>query len=197
MKVIIFLILSYLLGAIPTGFILTNWIKKTDVRKHGSGNIGATNVARVLGIKYGIVIALMDILKGFLAVGLIQISFNNPTAYLPFLAGLLAILGHDYSIFLKFSGGKGVATTVGVILKLLPEVILVAGLVWFILVIVTKYVSLGSILGAISLPVFTYIFGKDIYPILFTSMAALLIIYSHRGNIKRLLKGKENKLNLS
>src|SRR6056297_3379441 len=115
MKVIIILIISYLLGSIPTGYVITNSIKGVDVRKFGSGNVGATNVTRVLGLKYGIFVAVMDILKGYVAVLVAQHLFSAMPAYIIFGAALMAIIGHDWSIFLRLSGGKGVVTTAGVI----------------------------------------------------------------------------------
>ena len=180
MKVFFFLFVSYLLGSIPFGYIFTKLIKKVDIRKFGSGNIGATNVARVMGFKYGGLIALMDILKGFIAVWLVYTFLPETQVFIPFLAGLLVILGHDFSLFLKFSGGKGVATTVGVILKLMPMVILFGVIIWILLIVLTRYVSLGSIIAAISLPFFFFILDKGYYALLFTFMAAILIIFNHR-----------------
>src|SRR6056297_4202309 len=111
MKIIMVFIISYLLGSIPTGYVITNWIKGIDVRKFGSGNVGATNVTRVMGLKYRAFVALMDILKGYISVLIAQNILQVTPNYIIFAAALLAIIGHDWSIFLKFSGGKGVATT--------------------------------------------------------------------------------------
>ena len=195
MKIFLIIIMSYLLGSIPFGYITTKLIKKEDVRNFGSGNIGATNVSRVLGAKYGVLVALLDIFKGFTAVWLAQLLLSSAMgSYIPLLAGLFAILGHDYTIFLNFSGGKGVATTLGVILKLFPLILISATLIWIIIVYIKRYVSLASILSASSIPILAFIFDKSNISILFTGFMALLIIFTHRSNIKRLLNGEENQI---
>ncbi len=192
MKIIMVFIISYLLGSIPTGYVITNWIKGIDVRKFGSGNVGATNVTRVMGLKYGAFVALMDILKGYISVLIAQNILQVTPNYIIFAAALLAIIGHDWSIFLKFSGGKGVATTAGVILRLLPYGFLVFAIIWLSIVIFTRYVSLASISGIISVPITTYYFYDSNYA-LFGLIVAIFIIYTHRENIKRLLEGRENR----
>ena len=195
MKIFLIIIMSYLLGSIPFGYITTKLIKKEDVRNFGSGNIGATNVSRVLGAKYGVLVALLDIFKGFTAVWLTQLLLSSAMgSYIPLLAGLFAILGHDYTIFLNFSGGKGVATTLGVILKLFPLILISATLIWIIIVYIKRYVSLASILSASSIPILAFIFDNSNISILFTGFMALLIIFTHRSNIKRLLNGEENQI---
>ena len=194
MKLFFLLLLCYLLGSIPCGYLITKFIKKEDIRQFGSGNIGATNVARIMGMKYGVLTALLDISKGFSAVCLIQLLLPETAVYIPFLAGLLSILGHDFSLFLKFSGGKGVATTIGVLLKLLPPVLAVGIVIWFLMVLLTRYVSLGSILGALSFPLSTYLIYQNYYFLIFTLIFALMIVITHRHNIKRLLQGNENQI---
>ena len=194
MQVFIAILISYLIGSIPSGFLLTKYVMRKDVRKYGSGNIGATNVARVMGIKSGILVAVFDILKGYLGVLVGQaILGSNLSAAILFVA-IAAIAGHDWSIFLGFSGGKGVATTFGVILRLYPLAFLIYALIWLLLVFTTRYVSLGSILGSMSLP-FTLYFssyaGKHVF---FAVLLSLFVMYTHRENIKRLLNGEENRM---
>ena len=195
MEIYLMMILSYLLGAIPFSYILTKKLENKDVRNYGSGNVGATNAARILGIKMGIIIVLLDMLKGFLAVWLtVLVLAPSSGSYLPLLAGLLAIIGHNYSVFLKFSGGKGVAVTIGIMLYLAPLLILFALVIWIILVSITRYVSLGSISAVLSLPIFALIFAYNNVQIIFFLLYAILIVFSHRSNLKRLLTGEENKL---
>ncbi len=196
MKIIIFLLLSYLMGAIPSGYLVTNWLKKIDLRKFGSGNVGATNVTRVIGIKYGLLVAGFDILKGFLPV-IIARYFLSPdvSICIIFLIGITAIVGHSWSVFLKFSGGKGVATTVGVILAVFPQGLIIFILIWIGLVLLTRYVSLASITATVSLPFAAYFFHRGQFYIFFCLLLAIFVITTHRSNIRRLLTGRENKMN--
>ncbi len=196
MKLILVLIFSYLLGAIPNGYIFGKIFAKKDIRKHGSGNVGATNVARVAGYKVGLIVALLDIAKGFLAV-LIAKSLLLPDNAMIFIfaAAILAIIGHNWSVFLSFNGGKGVATSVGILLNLFPISLLVFFLVWVIMIFSTKIVSIGSLLGAVSIPISIVVFySTESSYITFGILIALLIIFSHRSNIKRLINGNENKM---
>ncbi len=196
--IIIFLLFCYLLGSVPNAYLFTSWIKGIDVREIGSGNVGATNTARALGFKYGVIVALLDILKGLLAVLLARYLVLNISGinyeFLPYLAGLVAILGHDFSIFLKFSGGKGVATSIGVVLGISPLIFLILVTLWILLVFITKYVSLASIISSMFLPVFSYILLDKAYISIYLLLMAILIIIKHHENISRLLKGKENKI---
>lgn len=188
------LIVAYLIGSIPTGYILTSLIKGIDVRNIGSGNVGATNAARALGLKHGIIVALLDVFKGFLAVSIVFFFLTEPATYLPLLTGLLAILGHDHSVFLKFSGGKGVATTFGVLLRITPLALLIIVIIWFLLSTLTRYVSVASIISSLLMPLMAFIFIDSNLGLLFYSIFGLLIIIKHHENIKRLLAGDENKL---
>jgi glycerol-3-phosphate acyltransferase PlsY len=194
MRVIISIFLSYLIGSIPSGFLLTKYVMKTDVRKYGSGNIGATNVARVMGLKSGVLVAVFDILKGFLGVLIGQLIIGDAASVYILLVAMAAIAGHDWSIFMGFSGGKGVATTFGVILKLYPLAFLVYALIWLALVLTTRYVSLGSIIGSMSLPFVIYFSGFPAAHIYFGVLLSLFVMYTHRANIKRLLNGEENRM---
>ncbi|MFW6238327.1 MAG: glycerol-3-phosphate 1-O-acyltransferase PlsY [Halanaerobiales bacterium] len=193
MKILLVIFISYFLGAIPNGYIFVQRLRDLDIRKYGSGNVGATNVARLLGFKFGILVAALDILKGFLAVSFAAWLFPGEAVPLV-LAGLLAVIGHSFSVFLNFSGGKGVATTVGVILRIYPLAVLVIVVVWLVVTVISRYVSLGSMLGAISLPVIFLIRGKGLTYVVFGLLIALFILYNHRGNIQRLMAGEENKL---
>src|SRR6056297_3727907 len=159
MKLILVLIFSYLLGAIPNGYIFGKIFAKKDIRKYGSGNVGATNVARVAGYKVGVLVALLDIAKGFLAVFVAKsLLLPEYTMIFIFTAAILAIIGHNWSVFLSFNGGKGVATSVGILLNLFPLSLLVFFIVWVIMIIATRIVSTGSLLGAVSIPISIIIF---------------------------------------
>lgn len=191
MKIII-LLLCYLIGSIPFGFIVVKLLKGIDIRTVGSGNIGATNVGRVLG-KWGFIsIFLLDLLKGF--VPIIIVKRYYPESILLLLAVLFVIIGHMYSIFLKFKGGKGVATSIGVFLALEPVAILLALVVFFIVAVFSKYVSLSSICAAISLAISIWFLSDWLYLQILTLVIVIFIIYKHSGNIKRIIKGTESKI---
>ena len=194
MQVIIAVLISYLIGSIPSGFLLTKYVMKKDVRQYGSGNIGATNVARVMGLKSGILVAVFDILKGFLGVLVGQAILGGSLSAAILVVGAAAIAGHDWSIFLGFSGGKGVATTFGVILRLYPLAFLIYAVIWLLLVLTTRYVSLGSIIGSMSLPLTLYFSSYNTNNVVFAALLSLFVLYTHRENIKRLLKGEENRM---
>ncbi|ADO76941.1 glycerol-3-phosphate 1-O-acyltransferase PlsY [Halanaerobium praevalens] len=194
MRILIAIFISYLIGSIPSGFLLTKYVMRKDVRQYGSGNIGATNVARVMGLKSGILVAIFDILKGYLGVLVGQLIIGNSLSIAILLVAVTAIAGHDWSIFLGFSGGKGVATTFGVILRLYPLAFLIYALIWLLLVLTTRYVSLGSIIGSMSLPLTLYFSSYDSKNIFFAALLSIFVMYTHRENIKRLLKGEENRM---
>lgn len=194
MRIVISILLSYLIGSIPSGFLLTKYVMKTDVREYGSGNIGATNVARVMGLKSGILVAVFDILKGYIGVMIGQMIIGDAATVYILLVAVAAIAGHDWSIFMGFTGGKGVATTFGVILRLYPIAFLVYALIWLILVLTTRYVSLGSIIGSMSLPFVIYFSGFSGANIFFGVLLSLFVLYTHRANIQRLLNGEENRM---
>ena len=185
------LILSYLLGSIPNGLIFGKLLWHKDLRKFGSKNIGATNAWRVLGAKAGILIFLLDFLKGEISVALAK-SFGGD-AWVMVLAGLFAILGHTFSIFLQLRGGKGVATGLGVITLMMPEVTAIVFATWLVIFLVTRYVSLASIIAAALTPILAFAFDEPIEFVIFGLAAAIFIIFRHRENISRLIKGKENR----
>lgn len=186
------LLLSYLLGSIPNGLWLCRTLWHVDLRQHGSHNIGATNAWRTLGKGPGFLVFCLDMLKGLLAVWLGEMLVGTPLVMI--LCGVLAIVGHSLSLFLRFHGGKGVATGLGVILMLMPKVTVIVFLVWLLLVLATRYVSLGSIVAAALVPVLALVFGYSALYVAFGVLAAALIIVRHRSNITRLLNGTENRI---
>lgn len=189
------LFLSYLIGAIPFGLIVGKVFWNIDLRKYGSKNIGATNAWRTIGKSAGFLIFLLDMLKGVLGVYIcILLSPEYTTNIFPILGGIFVILGHTYSIFLKFSGGKGVATGLGVILILMPKVTIIIFLVWFLITYFTRYVSLASITAAFLVPILSYLLNYSVTYTYFGILIAILVIYKHRSNIDRLIKGIENKV---
>ena len=189
---------AYLIGSIPTGFLMTKIFAGSDIRSAGSKNVGATNVYRVAGKVPGMLTLIIDIAKGVVAVTLAADFFYT---YLPdvdyifykTLLGLIAILGHIYSVFLKFKGGKGVATTIGVTAAIAPLVLLVSLAVWLIVFIPTNYVSLGSLAFGMALPISALVFDQPFYVVIFCVILCIINTYKHKDNIKRLLKREENK----
>lgn len=192
---IIMLLIAYILGSIPTGVWIGKKICGLDIREHGSKNTGATNAIRVLGAKVGFLVLFLDIIKGVIPVLAAQYIFKMSDIYL-LIIGITAIVGHILSIFLKFKGGKGVATSLGVFLVLSPKVMLIIIGLFIIIVAITRYVSLGSIVCAFLFPILTYfIYGVEKKATIFLGIiVAIYIIYKHKTNIYRLLKGQENKI---
>lgn len=205
----IIIALSYLVGSIPTSIIVGKLVKGIDIRNYGSGNPGGTNVIRVIGLGWGIFVILFDAFKGFFATSFVAKWFyqgdlveilNFTTVQI--LAGCFAVIGHIWTIFAGFRGGKGVSTSAGMLLGIAPFDLLFAFLIFIVIVALTKYVSLGSIVSAISFPFIIILTEKvlkfqhrDFHTLLiFGSAIALLIVYRHKSNIKRLLTGNENKL---
>ena len=191
-KNIILLIAAFVLGSIPFG-IITAKVKGIDLKKVGSGNIGATNVLRSLGRWPAVITLLGDILKGTLAVAIGKYSGVEPLY--EGLIGIAAILGHNFSIFLGFKGGKGVATSLGVLLMYTPHVALVTLIVWIGVVLFTKYSSLGAIVSFALLPLNIMLFDfQDKTKFIISILISLFIIIRHKDNIKRLMKGTERKI---
>ena len=188
---ILVLLFCYVLGAIPNGLIFGKLIWKKDLRQYGSHNIGATNAWRVIGAKAGILIFLLDFLKGAVSVMLAKIIFDD--ALIMVVAGLMAIIGHSFSVFLKLRGGKGVATGLGVIAMMMPKVTAIVFLLWLIIFAVTRYVSVASIVAASMTPILAYVFDEPAEYILLGLAAAVFIIFRHKENISRLKKGRENR----
>lgn len=184
--------LSYIVGSIPSGLILGKGIWNIDLREHGSHNIGATNAWRTIGRQAGFLIFLCDLLKGVFGVWIG--GALSGTSWALVLGGVFAIVGHSWSFFLRFKGGKGVATGLGVILSLMPIPALLIFAVWFVIVKITGYVSLGSIVSAALVPVFAWLFGEPRATIGFGFLAAAFVIYRHKENIGRLMAGTESKI---
>ncbi len=184
-------VLPFLLGAVPFGYVVGK-LKGVDVRRHGSGNIGATNVSRVLGKKYGALVLLLDALKGALPVLAVKLS-GLPEEY-QVLAGLFAVLGHCFSPFLSFKGGKGVATGLGAFIVISPKVTLLAFLIFLAVFLSTRYVSLSSITAALSYPlIYRFLEKPSEVSFILVSLTALVIVVKHHSNIRRLLRGEEKK----
>jgi glycerol-3-phosphate acyltransferase PlsY len=189
---------SYLIGSIPSGLIIGK-LRRVDIREYGSGNIGTTNVLRTLGARYGALVLIADVFKGVIAVLLARYIIGSPMSEMA--AGFAAVAGHDWSVFLKFKGGRGVATSLGGILPMAmwAPLAAVAGVVIFIaLIALTRYVSLASIMGSLSAVVAMAVFmGMDRVPweyLVYIVVVVALIIFQHRDNISRLLSGTESKL---
>ncbi len=197
LKVLIFVIISYLLGSLPNGLYVAN-LKGIDIRNEGSKNTGATNVFRVMGAKFGILVLILDALKGFIPLFIAEkfgVTGNSLV-----LIGITAVIGHTFSPFLNFKGGKGVATSLGIFLYLAPIPMLITLLMFFVVVGITKYVSLGSVLASVMLPLLILFIpvNKNLgnnREVIFIISALLgsYIIYKHRANIQRLKNGTENK----
>lgn len=185
--------LGYLCGSIPFGVVVTRLFTSKDVRAHGSGNIGATNVARVAGKKVGALVLVLDAVKGSVPV-LVAVQVSPATPLLHVAVGYAAFLGHVFPVWLKGQGGKGVATALGVLIVLLPQAALVGAVVWGALVVVTKVSSIGSLVGGLCAIVTSFFLGKPVeYPALAVALLASMV-WTHRGNLQRMVKGTENKV---
>jgi len=211
LSLLVVLLLSYLVGAIPTALLVARRLRGIDIRQHGSGNAGATNVFRVLGPGPGTAVMLLDAMKGVVAVGLIsQIRIGGEaapaffgsygTGWMMVAAGAAAVIGHIYTVYAGFKGGKGVATGAGVAVALAPIPVLVGIALFALIVTGTRYVSLASMVAAASLPltqlVRTWVFGVSVpAPMMwFCAIIPFLILFTHRANIRRLLSGTETRI---
>ena len=209
---IIVAVAAYLLGSIPTGYLVAK-AKGIDIRAAGSGNIGATNAMRVLGKPAGIFVMIVDAAKGYVAVAWLAphvfINFasselwmkptglpaiNQHLANAHILAGIFVVLGHNYTCWLKFKGGKGIATTAGVYLALAPVALLIALAVFILSIVITRYVSVGSILAAAVLPVAVWFTRENLFLESVTIALCAMAIYKHKSNIKRLMAGTESRV---
>ncbi|GBD87593.1 glycerol-3-phosphate acyltransferase [bacterium BMS3Abin03] len=209
----IIVILSYLAGSIPSSIIVSKAARGIDIREHGSGNAGGTNVMRVLGWKYGLLVIFMDALKGAVAVVLIARLFYGPLPFenvSPFddftlvqiIAGISAVIGHIWTIFAGFKGGKGIATALGMLLMLITVEMLIAVGVFILVVTISRYVSLGSLIAAVSIPI-SLILRENVFHVdisgyntilPFVIFITLLVIFTHRKNLVRLFNGTESRL---
>ncbi len=191
-KALLLIVLCYLIGSIPFSLIFGMALGKVDIRTRGSGNIGATNVLRTSGIPVAMLALGADLCKGLAA------AWIGTAAGGPVLAGFCAaavITGHCYSVFLKFKGGKGVATSAGIMVFLMPNVLVVVLIIFILTITITRYVSLGSIIGAIAFPVLTVFIFPQPHPYIIMSIyMVVLVLYRHKDNFKRLIEGNESKI---
>lgn len=192
--IILFFVLAYVMGSIPTGYWI-GLLKQVDITKMGSGNTGGTNTFRVLGKKSGLITVIVDVLKGTVPVLIYMASGGFEMYHIePLFIGVVAILGHTYSVFIQFKGGKAVATTGGVILALYPIVFVWAVVCFLMLVYFTRMVSLSSMLTASVLTIMVWLMYDSLAIKLFFTVITLFIIFRHQENIKRIIKGCENKV---
>lgn len=191
MTLALWLLAAYLLGAIPTSYLVARWFRGIDLREHGSKNLGATNLYRTLGWRYAVPAGLFDVAKGAIPV----VAFApraGSQEWVPIGLGLAAIIGHVFSLFVRFRGGKGVATAAGAVLGLAPLPLAVSAVVWVTLVWATGYVSLASLFGAVAFPLAVLLLQPgDLYVLVGGVLLATFIVFTHRANIRRLLEGRE------
>lgn len=190
--ILIVLLVSFLTGSIPNAFLISKIFYKIDIRNYGSGNPGATNVWRVIGKIPGTLTFLFDVLKGFIPVFIVRKMFAEPSLTVPMLSGFCAVAGHIWTPFLKLRGGKGVATGYGVFLGLAPLSAIFSLIVFSVVLIITKYIALGSISAAISLPVFLYFFNGPVILKYVSVVLAIIIVWRHMSNIKKILSKTED-----
>ena len=196
LEILAVVISAYIIGSIPTGYIIVKVFTGKDIRTIGSGSTGATNVKRVMGKKWFFITLLLDAFKGALPVVLAALFAKTFTGIglLPVLAAIAVILGHSKSIFLKFTGGKSVASGVGTILALNWQVGLIIAVIWAVITFFTRYVSVGSIIALALSPFIMWAFNAPVAYICYCALGAFYIIWLHRSNIQRLIKGEENKV---
>jgi glycerol-3-phosphate acyltransferase PlsY len=190
---VVLLALAYLVGSIPFGVVVGKVFYGVDVREHGSGNVGTTNVFRVLGKKAGAVVMICDILKGYVPAAIAAALF---TPWAAIFIAAAPVLGHMYSIFLKGRGGKGIATGAGVVLALVPLAFVIIFATWIVLIVATRYVSVASLVAALLVPVLTIVLDVPLPYEIAGVLVAILVWWAHRGNIQRLLHHEENRVKL-
>lgn len=199
MTIVLAFAFAYLLGSIPTAVWLGKWLHGKDVREFGSKNAGATNSFRILGKRTGIVVLVIDIFKGVLSMIISKQMLHDESVVLVMLAAGICILGHVFPVFAQFRGGKGVATSLGVFLGFNPSTALVCILVFLVVFIISRYVSLASITAASTLPFISYfVFDQRMFAfVCFNVIISLLVIIAHHKNIKRLIAGEEQRMNFN
>ena len=185
-------VLGHVCGSVPSGLWLVQAFHGIDIRNYGSKNIGTTNVFRIVGPKTAVLVLIADAVKGILAVGIMSDFFHNPL--LDVVTALGALLGHNYSLFLGFKGGKGVATALGLLIFMMPKVAVASFGIWLVCVLLTRYVSLGSIMAAIFTPPLAWYLGYPSAYVIFSVVAAFFVVLRHKENIHRLLTGTESKI---
>jgi len=202
-KIVLSILASYLIGAIPTAYIFGRLMKGIDIRQHGSGNVGATNAFRILGKGPGTIVLLIDIAKGAVVTSLVADLFGMTDPLARVLLGLVVVGGHNWTVFLNFKGGKGVATGLGVFIGLtiaiaeLRPVVLFTVLSWIVVFLISGYVSLGSVIAAVALPILAVIFQPPFSVIMLSIVLCIFVVFRHRPNITRLLEGKESKVHFA
>lgn len=201
--IIVGIILSYLIGSIPTAYIFGKMLKGIDIRRHGSGNVGATNVFRVLGKKPGIVVLLLDILKGIIAVVLVSDLLGLTEVIHRVMLAVMVVCGHNWTVFLKFKGGKGIATSFGVLIGLTIKIAMIRSvLIWVVFIwlacfLTTRIISVSSILAATCLPIIMVLTNQEITIICLGIMFCIFVVLRHKANISRLFAGQEPRVPLS
>lgn len=185
-------VLGHVCGSVPSGLWLVQAFHGIDIRNYGSKNIGTTNVFRIVGPKTAVLVLIADAFKGILAVGIMSYFFHNPL--LDVVTALGALLGHNYSLFLGFKGGKGVATALGLLIFMMPKVAVASFGIWLVCVLLTRYVSLGSIMAAIFTPPLAWYLGYPSAYVIYSVVAAFFVVLRHKENIHRLLTGTESKI---
>lgn len=185
-------VLGHVCGSVPSGLWLVQAFHGIDIRNYGSKNIGTTNVFRTVGPKTAVLVLIADAFKGILAVGIMSYLFHNPL--LDVITALGALLGHNYSLFLGFKGGKGVATALGLLIFMMPNVAVASFGIWLVCVLLTRFVSLGSIMAAIFTPPLAWYLGYPSAYVIFSVIAAFFVVLRHKENIHRLLTGTESKI---
>lgn len=185
-------VLGHVCGSVPSGLWLVQAFHGIDIRNYGSKNIGTTNVFRIVGPKTAVLVLIADAFKGILAVGIMSYFFHNPL--LDVVTALGALLGHNYSLFLGLKGGKGVATALGLLIFMMPKVAVASFGIWLVCVLLTRYVSLGSIMAAIFTPPLAWYLGYPSAYVIFSVIAAFFVVLRHKENIHRLLTGTESKI---
>lgn len=186
---------SYLVGSIPTAFIVVKWLKRVDVRSVGSGNVGATNVIRAAGFRAGIVVFILDMAKGIVATLFLASLFDaTPDPTLRLGCGFAAVIGHMFPVYLQFNGGKGVATTIGVLATTMPIISGIALCVGLVCFAIWRYVSVSSMAAVVIIPFAQLVAHKPVMDVVIGAILAILIVIRHQGNIQRLVQGKEHRI---
>lgn len=186
-------VIAYLIGSISFSTLIGRRFGKIDIREHGSGNAGATNTLRVLGVRYAFIVLLADIAKGVIAV-LVAKALGGGNPWVTYLSALAVIVGHNWPIYFGFRGGKGVATTIGVLLILMPKSLLTACVIAVVLIAITRYVSLGALVLVVLTPIAGILYHGGTGKVVLAVVIAILTIWRHRKNIERLLHGQEHRV---
>lgn len=200
LKIALAVVVSYLIGSIPTAYIFGRVLKGIDIRKHGSGNVGATNAFRILGKGAGSAVLLIDVAKGAVVTSLVADLFGLHDPLMRVFLGLVVVCGHNWTVFLNFKGGKGIATSLGVLIGLtiaiasIRPVVLYTFLSWVVVFLITGYVSLASMIASVTLPLLALIFPQPFAVVMLAVILCVFVVLRHRPNITRLLQNKESKV---